>query len=362
MKRKKIGLYDPYLDVLGGGEKHILSIVNSISRSSDIDIFWDKDIYKEIKSRLNIVFTSPPKFKKNIFSSNRNLIQKLNALREYDAFFYVTDGSYFFSTAKKNYIFCMIPNQKLYNMSFINKAKTSNYKFISNSQFTKNWLFNWGVQSQVIYPYIDKDFVDFNINGLKKEKVILSVGRFFKHLHSKRQDLLIKAFLKLKKENLIFKDYKLILAGGLKNQDKKYFLSLKNKYRHDSSIKFKENISFKDLLNLYKRSIFFWHIAGFGIDENKNPHLAEHFGLAPLEAMAMGCITFGYNAGGLKETIIDGKNGFLFNSIGQLVSKSSNALNNPKIIKKIQDRAKKFVQNKFSKDIFDQKVRQVIKI
>ena len=145
MKRKKIGLYDPYLDVLGGGEKHILSIINSVSKNSDIEIFWNKDIYDEIRSRLNITFSPPPKFTNNIFSS-KNTIQKLSSLKKYDAFFYVTDGSYFFSSAKRNYIFCMIPNRNLYDMAVVNRLKTANYRFISNSEFTKKWLSKWGVR------------------------------------------------------------------------------------------------------------------------------------------------------------------------------------------------------------------------
>lgn len=360
MKRKKIALYDPYLDVLGGGEKHILSIVKSISENSDIDIFWDEDIYKDIKSRLNISFSTPLVFKKNIFYKKQNILQKLNILKEYDYFFYITDGSYFFSSAKNNFIFCMIPDKKLYKMSFLNKLKTSNCRFISNSEFTKQWLQTWGVSSEVIYPYIDQEFINYDISTIKKEKIILSVGRFFKHLHSKRQDLLIKCFIKLKKENVMFSDYKLILAGGVKKEDENYFLSLKKELKSDESVEFKTNISFKELFNLYKKAEIFWHIAGFGIDETKNPELTEHFGLSPLEAMAMGCITFGYNAGGLKESIENDKNGFLFNSTSELIDKTRNTTMNKEITNKIRKNAKKTVSEKFSINQFNKMVSSVI--
>ena len=360
MKRKKIALYNPYLDVLGGGEKHILSIVKSISENSDIDIFWDKDIYKDIKSRLNISFSASPVFKKNIFYKKQNILQKLNILKEYDYFFYVTDGSYFISSAKNNFIFCMIPDKKLYNMSLLNKLKTLNYRFISNSEFTQKWLKAWGVSSEVIYPYIDQEFINYDIYSLKKEKIILSVGRFFKHLHSKRQDLLIKCFKKLKKENAMFSDYKLVLAGGVKKEDENYFLSLKKESENDQSIEFKSNISFKELFEFYKKSEIFWHIAGYGIDEIKNPELAEHFGLAPLEAMAMGCITFGYNAGGLKETIDDNKNGFLFNSTSELIDKTRNVIMNNEMANKIRKNAKRTVSERFSISTFNNRVMSVI--
>ena len=42
-----------------------------------------------------------------------------------------------------------------------------------------------------------------------------------------------------------------------------------------------------------------------------------------LEAMACGLITFAYNSGGPKETIENGKTGFLYNSIDELVEKNA---------------------------------------
>ena len=360
MKRKKIALYDPYLDVLGGGEKHILSIIKAISENADIDIFWDKNIYKDIQTRLNITFSIDPMFKNNIFHNKQNIIQKFNSLKEYDYFFYVTDGSYFFSSAKKNYIFCMIPDKNLYKLSLINKLKTFNYNFISNSEFTKKWLNNWGIKSTIIYPYIDSTFTKYEISEVKKEKIILSVGRFFKHLHSKRQDILIKTFSQLKKTNNLFSDYKLILAGGVKKEDEDYFSSIKKIGGNDKSIILKPNISFKDLYELYKKSQIFWHIAGFGVDENKNPELAEHFGLSPLEAMAMGCITFTYNAGGLKETIENGKNGFLFDTTNELIKKTSDVITNEALLNEIRKTAKSDVIKKFSYSTFKKNVLSVI--
>lgn len=360
MKRKKIALYDPYLDVLGGGEKHILSIVKSISQRYDIDIFWDKDIYEDIKLRLNIKFFKLPTFTKNIFNKKQNILQKLKVLKEYDYFFYVTDGSYFISSAKKNFIFCMIPDKKLFKMSLVNKLKTLNFHFISNSEFTKKWLLKWGVSSDVVYPYIDQEFINFDISSIKKEKIILSVGRFFKHLHSKRQDLLIKSFKKLKDKNKLFSDYKLILAGGVKKEDENYFYSLQKELKNDESVEFKSNISFKELFELYKKSEIFWHIAGFGIDESKNPELTEHLGLAPLEAMAMGCITFGYNAGGLKETIEDNNNGFLFNSTSELIDKTHRAITRYELANKTRKNAKNIVSDKFSINAFNKRVSAVI--
>ncbi|PIP64308.1 glycosyl transferase family 1, partial [Candidatus Roizmanbacteria bacterium CG22_combo_CG10-13_8_21_14_all_33_16] len=45
----------------------------------------------------------------------------------------------------------------------------------------------------------------------------------------------------------------------------------------------------------------------------------EEFGIAPVEAMGYGLPVIAYASGGLKETVIEDKNGYLFN---QLTSES----------------------------------------
>lgn len=361
MKRKKAVLYNPYLDTLGGGEKHILSILKVLEEEGyEINIFWDKDLTNEIKTNFKLEFKHKINFLHNIFRSKKIFFQKYLTLKNFDLFFYVTDGSYFFSGAKKNFVFCMVPNKKLYQLDFLAKIKTSNYKFITNSEFTKYWLEKHGQKSQTIYPFIDKNLLNLNINILKKDKVILTVGRFFKHLHSKRHDILINSFKELKQNNSLFKDFKLILAGGLKTEDNQYLEWLKQLASSDRSIVFRVNPNYEEILELYKKAVLYWHFTGFGIDENENPELVEHLGIAPLEAMAAGCITFCYNAGGPKEIIEDGVNGFLFNNNGELFKNATLVLQNSSLRNTIQTKAKQTVVTRFSYEVFKRNVKKIV--
>src|SRR3989339_210729 len=144
---KKVGVYDPYLDTLGGGEKYILSIMDVFAELGyEIDIFWDQDLSKEIKDRFSLQSIKRLKWinKKNFKN-----------LWTYDYFFYITDGSYFFSGAKKNFVYAMIPDKKLYSLSLINRLKLINYQFITHSLFTQKWLKKFGIKSTVIMPYLD---------------------------------------------------------------------------------------------------------------------------------------------------------------------------------------------------------------
>lgn len=355
----RAGLYDPYLNTLGGGEKYILLILKVLEEQGiEINIFWDQDLSSEIKDRLSLNFNNL-KFLPNIFHVDCHPFKKISILKSFDYFFYMTDGSYFFSSAKKNLVYVMVPKKKLLATSLINKIKTLNYSFITHSKFTQNQLKKWGIKSALIYPYIDIK-PTFAKASVGKDKIILSVGRFFKHLHSKRQDLAIKYFRKLKDQNNEFKDFKLVLAGGLHKEDDEYYQSIKKLIGNDQSISLLPNISHKELIKLYEKSMFFWHFAGYGIDENKNPELVEHLGLTPLEAMASGCLTFCYNAGGPKEMIRDGENGFLFGSHNELLNKMTQILKDEKKQKYIKVKAREFVEKNFNYKIFKTNVLKIL--
>ncbi len=361
MKKRLAALYDPYLDVLGGGEKHILSILKVLEDENyDINIFWDSNLQDDFKVQLDLSFKYLITFRPNIFKQKTSLIKKFFVLKQFDYFFYLTDGSYFFSAARNNFVFCFVPKKDLYNMSLINKLKTNNWKFLVNSNFTKKWLTKWGVEASVLYLYLDDNFLKIDLAQLNKEKIILSVGRFFTHLHAKKHDLIIKLFKKIKNKHPEMKDFKLILAGGLKKEDQDYFNRLKKLIDKDPSITLEANLPYNQLLNLYKKSLVYWHFAGFGIDEDKNPELVEHLGITPLEAMASGCLTFVYNAGGPKELIKDGENGFIFQNETELFKKTLNILKNQALQNEIQKNAKKYVAENFSYKVFSQKVKELI--
>ena len=350
-KGTKVGLYNPYLDTLGGGEKHILSIVDVVAeKGGEITVFWDKDLSREIKKRFSLRHINKIKW------LPRSL-KTLRTLRTFNYFFYVTDGSYFFSPAKKNFVFCMVPDKKLYNLNLLNRLKLWNYKFISNSPYTTKWLTRWGIDPTTIPPHIDTEL--FANAGNKKEKVILSVGRFFPHLHSKNQEKIIETFEFLKLATPAFKDYKLILAGGLKNEDKIYFNQLKSKTK-DSSIMFKPNIPLYELYKLYELSTYFWHFTGLGVDEEKHPERLEHFGIAPLEAIASGCLTFCHKSGGPKEIIKDGETGFLFGSEKDLMRKMKAVEKNSSLKDAVIIKGKNMVQKGYNYEVFKKRVLTIL--
>lgn len=361
MKKRKAALYDPYIDTLGGGERHVLSILKVLEEENyEINIFWDKDLNNQIRDNLSIQFNNPLKFLPNIFRAKNSSFHKLKILSNFDIFFYISDGSYFFSSAKKNFVYSMIPKKDLYPNDFLNKIKTFNYRFFTHSKFAQQWLSLWCIKTDIVYPYLDNKFIDIATNSLRKDKIILSVGRFFKHLHNKRQDLMINLFKKIKQKYSLFKDFQLILAGGLKEEDNQYFKYLKQLIADDNSITLLPNLQFKDIFELYKKSLIYWHLTGFGINENQHPEQVEHLGITPLEAMSTGCITFCYNAGGPKEIINHSNNGFLFNNEEELLEQTYQIIQDKPLQKRIQLQAKEYVVKKFNYEAFRKRVKEVI--
>ncbi len=354
--RRKVGLFDPYLDVLGGGEKYLLQMLATCEDMGfEPTIFWNKNVEKDIGERLNISFKAL-KFENNIFiDQSINSFQRFLKLKEFDVFLYISDGSYFFSGARRNLVHAMVPLKQLYLASSLNRVKHLNWLFVANSYFTQSHLKSWGVNSTVLYPYLDKNFLESPTP--KKERVILSVGRFFTNLHAKNHELMVDVFLKNKK---LSNGYTLILAGGLKDEDLAYFESLKHKIKGAKNIQLKPNISYNELLGLYLKSSYYWHFAGFGVDDAKHPELVEHFGITPIEAMAMGAIPFCFNAGGPKELIADGVNGFLFNDEEELIAKMSLIMGNEKMQDEIATNARNFAKKNFSYEIYKQNLKKLI--
>src|SRR4030042_2182575 len=115
------------------------------------------------------------------------------------------------------------------------------------------------------------------------------------------------------------KNFTLCLAGGVENKAEHidYVESIK-KLSKNFPIKVLTNIDWGKLLELFSRSLIFWHASGMGEDEIRHPEKFEHFGITTVEAMASGCIPIVINKGGQTEIIENGKNGFLFETWDEL--------------------------------------------
>ena len=64
----RIGIYDPYLDELGGGEKYMMTIAECLAKQQKVSVFWDAvDDINAIKKRFSLSLEDVSVVK-NIFS------------------------------------------------------------------------------------------------------------------------------------------------------------------------------------------------------------------------------------------------------------------------------------------------------
>lgn len=350
---KKALIFDPYLDTLGGGERYTLTVAKILSNNGyHVSLAWpSQEILESATSRfgLDLKGISADLEAFELFNSSGKLLKKIKITRKYDLVFFLSDGSIPFLFSKNNILHFQVPFKKIINPRNLNFFKFMLIKkFVYNSKFTQNILEkSLPKKGVVIYPPIDtKGFK----SSVKKENMILSVGRFDSPSHAKRQDILIEGFKKLIKETQT--NYKLVLAGGLSGEDKE-LQGLKARAK-GLPIEFVVNPSFEKLVSLYSKAKIFWHAAGFEIDEKESPDKVEHFGMTTVEAMAAGCVPVVCNKGGQKEIIIPGT-GFLWNTISELVKYTLQLINSPDIIlqtrKQAINRSKDFGLMTFEKSL-----------
>ncbi|MBL7078336.1 glycosyltransferase [Candidatus Shapirobacteria bacterium] len=342
---KKALIYDPYLDTLGGGERYCLTVGECLLKKGwKVDFWWrGKDVLSKAKQRFGLSL----KGLRVISSDLRPLFKRLKLTRSYDLIFWLSDGSLPFLLSNNNIVHFQVPFKNTSTNKLLDKVKLKLVDHVvCNSEFTKKFIDQeYGTKSKVLYPPIDVT----KFKPGKKEKIILAVGRFEETMQAKKQDVLIRAFKKMVDGGL--KDWRLVLIGGSLGDPKKnkYLADLKSQAR-DYLVKFLVNASFSELKKQYAQGSFFWHAAGFGVDEEKEPWRVEHFGMTTVEAMAAGCVPLVINKGGLKEIVRRGE-GERWEGVKELVKKTEQLIKGNSLYVQYQKaailRAQEFSKEKF---------------
>lgn len=388
-----IGIHNRYLHVCGGGEKYSTMLAEVLSMDHTVDIITSRNIEKRhVEQKLNVdlrnvtIYVVSPE-RENIFfikkkydilihatfslnltpfgKKNIQIISFPNRIIFADASQSLARFIKFLFFDNKNFIelLCLSPqifHHFLYLLSvcfFSNRlAIPSAYSSIlANSNFTKRWIKNfWNIESEVLYPAISVH--DYRVSD--KKNIILSVGRFFEDSHNKKHIPMIKEFKKMCDEGLV--GWKYYCVGGTHTeQEHQDYLKRVHREAIGYPVEIIEDISFGDLIGLYGVAKIFWHATGYGEDITVSPVKFEHFGITTVEAMASGCVPIVINGGGQSEIVQHNENGYLWNSLDELVKYTLMIINDEKLYGIIQKKAHES-RLKFSKELFSERVNLAV--
>lgn len=353
----RVGIFDPYLDDVGGGEKYMLTIAEYLSNNHEVSVFWNsQEDLEKAKKRFSLDLDSV-KLSKNIFDKKISFISRYKASKKYDVIIFLSDGSLPFISSKL-FIHFQRPMEHV-SLSVFDRFKIKRVKdFFCNSIFTKDFIDSvYKVNSKVIYPP-----VALHPKNLKKQNVILHVGRFrpFDKTNGsedfKKQNIMIDTFREMVNNGL--KGWRFLLAVSVNEEDKKVFGELREKIK-DYPIEFEVNRKNDELWDFYSTAKIYWHASGYGEDLEKNPEFAEHFGISTVEAMGAGAVPVVFNAGGQKEIVEDEVNGFTWNSLDEFKERTLDLINSDKLLNKLSVNAKKRAEY-FSKEAFCGKIEKML--
>jgi glycosyltransferase involved in cell wall biosynthesis len=152
-----------------------------------------------------------------------------------------------------------------------------------NSNYTKEMVKHYwkspGVKDPiVVYPPVDLDSFWCDKPLSERRKRVIYVARF---IPVKRHEILKRLAADLP-------TYEFVSVGGLIEGEKTWFSRFQENLPQNYTLK--TNLPQSDLVNLLHDSRLYVHLME-----------GEHFGIAPVEGLASGCLTLVHNSGGMKE-------------------------------------------------------------
>lgn len=163
---------------------------------------------------------------------------------------------------------------------------------VTNSEFTAKWVRRyWGADARVFHPPVKP------ISPAAKQKRIVAIGRFAGGARRKFQLEMVECFRRL--ERIRAEGWELALCGIVESPE--YYEKVR-RAAEGLPVTFHAGVTRAELEQVVSAASIFWHATGVEDDEERTPHLMEHFGISAAEAMSAGCVPVVIAKAGPKET------------------------------------------------------------
>lgn len=347
----KIALFSPYVPKhVGGGEKYLFDVAATLLQQGHTVFLAipGKEPFKEVaKQKIRDVYQafigqdlSQLEIIPTPINTTQSFIQKLLWTAKFDALYYQTDGSLFFSLARKNILHIQVPFTQP-KLGLLERLKLLNWNVKNtNSEFTRQVVSKaWNTPIQFVHypmiqPLLRPDQVSAVLDG--KKKIILHVGRFFRQLHCKHQEVLVQSFKNLRAQAPdAMAGWKLVCLGTI--EDDSYAQEVRDLAK-GAPVEFVHQATRQELENYYKQASIYWHATGFGENARKNPEKMEHFGISTVEAMSAGAAPVVIGQGGQLEILRD-LPAWNWQTEAELESKTLTLIKNPQQRRSVQTQA-----------------------
>jgi len=350
----KVAIYNDSWETMGGGEKYLCTLADVLSRDTALSVTLLIDRPEVTGERLRQFFDLALE---RVTLTQVDRRSRNSMLTSADLAIIQTNWKPIRSRAAKTVYILHVPYGPLGPGAIAERVAHGQFKealkdivrrrlisearnasaVIVNSLFARDALErHHGIQAACIQPAID----DFRQPGAK-EKIILSVGRFFRGLYNdKRYDVMIGAFRDLCARQPGH-GWQYWVAGSCgSDAPSQNHLTHLRQAAEGLPVTFHVNPPYDFLTGCYNRATLFWHAAGFGVDENRHPERMEHFGMTTVEAMSARCVPVVYEGGGQREIVTAGASGFFWTTPEQLIRSTLALMNDGALSSRIADGAR----------------------
>jgi len=371
-------LCHPFLQSTGGGDRVVLELAKKFNPKI-YSIVYDKNKTFEEFKEFDIEIL-PPSILEKPFCFMKNDTRNYNAIsaglryyftkikKDYDIICALGSPSEYIRNKNERVCwYCFSPNRQAYDLydfrtkdmslpkKIMNKILINTYEIpehnvvpkieqiLTSSEVVKDRItkYLYRNDAKIISPGVD--IKSFTNKGY--EKYFFYPSRI---VPEKQFEFAIESFRIFSEKH---KDWKLIIGGYLSNsnRDKLYFEKIKT-LSDGLNIEFKLNLTENELRELYANCYTVLFTA-----------INEDFGLIPLEAMASEKPIISINDGGPKYTIINGKTGFLINSINEMSNIMINLSEHPNIVCEIGKNGRNHVLAHFTTEKFLNEMEHIFK-